>query len=197
MTAASDDNGGLPPDDLATQTSNRWTAMSFFENPPTILDPDKGCSIYNGGNWYVQGTGANFEITYPNLNSNQDDIHSVAHYPDSSTSDGDFSVSLSFGIGPFSVGFSKSLFPSVTLTNNSYVDTSWDFDFGYANTDLPTSQDDCVGVRWDYEAESATGYYSPQVTQSYSWEVIHQCSGPGVVTSQTPELLHSTGIDIV
>lgn len=198
FTSASNDNGDLPSNDLQVQTSNRWTAHGYFTERPTILDPDKGCSIYDGGNWYVQGTGADFKITYPNLSETQDDIHSVAHYPDDSSSDGSFSISLSYGIGPISAGLSKGLFPSVSLTNDSYVETSWRFDYGIAGeTDLPTSQEDAVGVRWDYEAESSTGYYEPQVEQSYTWEVIHHCSGPEVVTSETPTLTHLHGIDIV
>jgi hypothetical protein len=197
FSAASDDNGGLPADDLATQTSNRWTVQGYFTDLPTIIDPDKGCSIYDGGSWYVEGTETNFRIYYPNLAENQDDIHSVAHYPDSDTNDGDFSVSIGYSVGPISAGKKIALFPSVSLTNDSYIETTWKFDPGIANEDLPANEEDTRGVRWDYEAESSTGYYEPYIDQSYSWQVIHQCSGTEVVTSETPDLLHINGIDIV
>ncbi|WP_247001098.1 hypothetical protein [Halosolutus gelatinilyticus] len=195
--ASSENNGDLNPLELKTHGSNRWTTQAHFTEEPTILDDDKGCPIYDGGAWYTEGTEATFSISYPDLDADQDIIHSEAHYPDSNDGNSDFSFNISHSVGPFSAGLAVSVFPSVNLTNDSYVETTWKFDPGVSGEDLPASQEDARGVRWDFEAESTTGWYTPLVKHSYSWDVIHYCSGPGVVTTETPELAYMQSVEIV
>lgn len=196
FSSADLDNGDLDHNRLGTHQSNTWNVQGYFENEPTIRDDDKGCSIYDGGLWYIEGTDAEFSITYPDMNESQTALHTTAHNPDDND-EGNFSFDISAGLGPISVGLSRALYEGVDLTNDSYEETTWKFDYGITGADIPTDQDDSVGVRWDYEAESSTGWFTALVKQQYSFRVVHHCSGPRTVYSSTPDLWHWHNIEIV
>lgn len=195
--AANESNGDLDHDELRTHSSNTWIASGFFTEEPTIEDDDAGCSIYDGGVWNVVLEEAEFRITYPRLDDNQTTLSSANHNPDSYDDSGNFSFSLSAGIGPISAGYSAAYYDGVNLTNDSYEETTWKFDYGLlGESDLPTSKSDSVGVRWDFEAESNAGWVKPRISHDCLFETVHTCSGPETVYTGMPELTTSDWIYI-
>ncbi|GGC52246.1 hypothetical protein GCM10007209_12390 [Haloferax sulfurifontis] len=66
--------------------------------------------------------------------------------------------------------------------------------------EIPTSQEDTVGVQWDFEAEDIekdVREMDVNLSQSYSFEVIHQCAGPELIYSDTPDIDIERTIEIV
>ncbi|WP_372479764.1 hypothetical protein ACAH01_15325 [Halomicrobium sp. HM KBTZ05] len=195
---ADQSNGDLDADQLGTHKSNTWAAKGYFSEEPTIQDENKGCSGGYGPIWDVEGTGAEFSIAYPEEEDDQTSIHSTAHNPNNGDGKDSFSLSIGAGLGPISVGVSKAFYDGPNLTNNPYVNTEWDLDFGLLGESVPTSQEESVGVRWDFEAESETGWYDVDIQQQYSFRVTKSCSGgPIPIYSSTPKVGHWEGIEIV
>lgn len=195
---ADQSNGDLDADQLGTQESNSWAVKGYFSEEPTIRDENKGCSGGYGPIWDVEGTDAEFSITYPGLDPKQTAISTTAHNPDDRDGKGSFSLGISAGLGPIGIGTSKAFYDGPSLYSNSYEKTEWTLDFGILGESVPTDQEDSVGVRWDFDAESDTGTYGAYIKQQYSFRVVKSCSGgPVPVYTSTPEVLHFENIEIV
>ncbi|ELZ87399.1 hypothetical protein C453_03574 [Haloferax elongans ATCC BAA-1513] len=187
------------PEKLVEHESNTWHLQGYFSEQPEIKDPDKGCGIYGGGSWYIQGTEANFRVGYPEA-QDQTVLCTDAQKPGEDEKDDDIKFSISVGLGPISAGPSIAYYSSVEYDPQPYEYTDWKFDYGVDGEELPTGQKDTVGVQWDFEAadiEKDVREMDVNLSQSYSFEVIHHCAGPEVIYSDTPDIDIERTIEIM
>lgn len=180
--AGSEDSPGSRPGELKTQTSNRYSLQNFFTNPPTVKDEGPLCARY------INGTEANFNIEYPQLESDQYILKTTGHDPQTDYDPGSITYTISAGIdaGPVSAGASKAYYEGPILDEDPYGGPSWTFDYGATGSEVPTGQEDSVGVMFDFDAQSTESYVNIKLTQEYMFENVKQCDGtPTTIYSST------------
>ncbi|MBP1987295.1 hypothetical protein [Halolamina salifodinae] len=186
--SGNEDSSGSRPGELETQTSNRYILQGFFENPPTVTDDSVGCPTYNGGNVFIEGTESNFSLEYPNKPDTQNSLKSTAHTPQTNYDPSSIQYTVSAGVssGPISAEASKAYYEGPILNNTPYQNANWTLDYGTGTQDLPTSQDDGVGVMFDFAAQSTEDFVNVKFNQGYLFQTQYQCQTvPTVLYSGT------------
>lgn len=183
--AADTTNDGLEKDEVGDRP-NSWVMCGFFDEEPTVVND----SLPSGQDciWDVTMEEADFAIQYPDASSSQRTLKTSGHNPDDNDADSSFSFSVS--LVNFGVGISADAFyPSTDLTADSYEETTWKFDYGVTGeSDLPTSPEDSIGVRWDFEGQNPGGIEA-KLTHDLTFETIKNCarSGPIAAYTGTPD----------